>query len=126
MKISLPVAEPLKLSRGRRPHSGGANPRRRVCSLTTRVTRNCVKYSSPPAFVPTPESRWPPNGWRPTSAPVIAGIRPCSDYAAVHGYTEYESLATSSSPRVRLRWWGCELSFHRLNEPFHAPLLPRV
>lgn len=46
----------------RRPHSGGAKPRRRVCSLTMRVTTNCIRYSSPPAFAPTPDSRWPPNG----------------------------------------------------------------
>ena len=53
---------------------GRSEPRRRVCSLTRREVMNCFRYSSPPAFAPTPDNRCPPNGCRPTKAPVIGRL----------------------------------------------------
>src|SRR5580765_1347857 len=51
--------------------STGAKPRRRQFSVITRGTRKFCKYSTPPALVPPPLILNPPNGWRPTIAPVM-------------------------------------------------------
>ena len=50
------------------------SPCRTVFSVTTRGSTNCSRYAGPPAFVPVPDSRLPPNGWRPTIAPVISRL----------------------------------------------------
>ena len=47
-------------------------PWRTVFSLTTRGSTNWSRYAGPPAFVPVPDRRLPPNGWRATMAPVTA------------------------------------------------------
>jgi len=55
--------------------SPGANPRRMVFSHTARGSTNWERYSAPPAFEPTPDMAKPPNGWRPTRAPVHPRFR---------------------------------------------------
>src|SRR5205085_7080704 len=54
------------------PHT--TSPCRTVFSVTTRGSTKCSRYAGPPALVPVPDSRLPPNGWRPTIAPVISRL----------------------------------------------------